>query len=67
LRNDQRFWKPGGTFLRRKVRRKSLPPTKARDSQRTAWRRTIEAFDEAGQDARQIALFPEDPAAPALN
>ena len=28
---------------------------------------TIEAFDEGGQQARQIALFPEDRAAPALD
>jgi len=37
------------------------------DSQRTAWCRTIEAFDESRQQARQIALFPEDRLAPALN
>ena len=39
------------------------------DQRRTgaAWCRTIEAFDEGGQQARQIALFPEDRAAPALN
>src|SRR6202041_689383 len=37
------------------------------DTQRAAWCRTIEAFDEDGQQARQIALFPEDRQAPALN
>jgi hypothetical protein len=37
------------------------------DAQRAAWCQTIEAFDEGGQQARQIALFPEDRAAPALN
>ena len=37
------------------------------DAQRVAWCRTIEAFDENGQQARQIALFPEDRQAPALN
>ncbi|MGH7209870.1 MAG: IS1634 family transposase, partial [Acetobacteraceae bacterium] len=36
------------------------------DSQRAAWCQTVEAFDEGGQRARQIALFPEDRAAPAL-
>ena len=29
------------------------------DAQRAAWCQTIEAFDEDGQQARQIALFPE--------
>src|SRR6202042_110268 len=37
------------------------------DAQRAAWCRTIEAFDEDGQQTRQIALFPEDRQAPALN
>jgi len=37
------------------------------DSQKAAWCRTIEAFDEAGQDPRQIALFPEDRPAPVLD
>jgi hypothetical protein len=36
------------------------------DSQRAAWCQTIEAFDEAGGDGKQIALFPEVRAAPAL-
>src|ERR1700683_1294044 len=36
------------------------------DSQHAAWSRAIEVFDEAGQSA-QIALFPEDRLAPALD
>jgi hypothetical protein len=36
-------------------------------SQCTAWCQTIEAFDEDSQQARQIALFPEERQAPALN
>ena len=37
------------------------------DAQKAAWCRTIEAIDEGGEQARQIALFPEDRLAPALN
>src|SRR3954454_4051385 len=37
------------------------------DSQRAAWCQTIEAFDEGGQSGKQIALFPEDRAAPLLD
>ena len=51
----------------RTVQRHVLYLGEINDSQRAAWCRTIEAFDEAGQDARQIALFPEDRAAPTLD
>jgi hypothetical protein len=37
------------------------------DGQRAAWCQTIEAIDESGQAGRQIALFPEDRAAPSLD
>src|SRR5580704_2709122 len=37
------------------------------DSQRAAWCQTIEALDEGGQVGKQIALFPEDRAAPPLD
>src|SRR6202007_1924791 len=52
--------------------RLSLPATakfspSRNDGQKAAWCRTIEAFDEAGQDPRQIALFPEDRLAPVLD
>ena len=51
----------------RTVQRHVLYLGEINDAQRAAWCRTIEAFDEGGQHARQIALFPEDRAAPALN
>ncbi len=51
----------------RTVQRHVLYLGEINDSQRTAWCRTIEAFDEGGQHARQIALFPEDRAAPPLD
>jgi len=50
----------GGT-----VQRHVLHLGEINDNQRAAWCHTIEAFDEGGQQARQIALFPEDRAAPA--
>jgi len=51
----------------RTVQRHVLYLGEINDAQRAAWCRTIEAFDENGQQARQIALFPEDRPAPALN
>src|SRR5437667_5424259 len=51
----------------RTVQRQVLYLGEINDGQKAAWCRTIEAFDEAGQDPRQIALFPEDRPAPALN
>ena len=50
----------------RTVQRHVLYLGEINDNQRAAWCQTIEAFDESGQQARQIALFPEDRAAPAL-
>ena len=50
----------------RTVQRHVLYLGEINDDQKTAWCRTIEAFDEGGQASRQIALFPEDRAAPAL-
>jgi hypothetical protein len=44
----------------RTVQRHVLYLGKINDSQRAAWCRTIEALDEDGPRARQIALFPED-------
>jgi hypothetical protein len=37
------------------------------DSQRAAWCQMIAAFDENGHSGKQIALFPEDRAAPPLD
>ena len=51
----------------RTVQRHVLYLGEINDAQRAAWCRTIEAFDEDGKPARQIALFPEDRQAPALN
>jgi hypothetical protein len=51
----------------RTVQRHVLYLGEINDSQRAAWCQTIEAFDEGGQQTRQIALFPEDRAAPALD
>ena len=44
----------------RTVQRHVLYLGEINDNQRAAWCQTIEAFDEGGQHARQIALFPED-------
>jgi hypothetical protein len=51
----------------RTVQRHVLYLGEINDSQRAAWCQTIEALDEGGHGARQIALFPEDRAAPPLN
>jgi len=37
------------------------------DSQKAAWSKAIEVFDEDASQSKQIALFPEDRAAPALD
>ena len=37
------------------------------DTQRAAWCRTIEAFEDGRGQPRQVALFPEDRSAPALD
>ena len=51
----------------RTVQRHVLYLGEINDSQQAAWCRTIEAFDENSPDRRQIALFPEDRVAPALD
>jgi transposase len=51
----------------RTVQRHVLYLGEINDSQRAAWCQAIEAFDESGQRTRQIALFPEDRMAPALD
>ncbi len=51
----------------RTVQRHVLYLGEINDSQRAAWCQTIEAFDETGQNGKQIALFPEDRAPPALD
>jgi transposase len=51
----------------RTVQRHVLYLGEINDSQRAAWCQTIEAFDDSGGDRKQIALFPEDRAAPTLD
>jgi Transposase DDE domain len=67
---DHRYWSivenrrvTGGRTVQRHV----LYLGEINDSQRAAWCQTIEALDERGQRAKQIALFPEDRAAPPLD
>ena len=50
----------------RVVQRQVLYLGEINDSQRAGWSRAIEAFDEGGRST-QIALFPEDRVAPALD
>ncbi len=51
----------------RTVQRHVLYLGEINDNQRAAWCQTIEVFDEASRRAKQIALFPEDRTAPALD
>lgn len=51
----------------RTVQRHVLYLGEINDRQRTAWCQTIEALDEGDKRAKQIALFPEDRAAPPLD
>jgi transposase len=51
----------------RTVQRHVLYLGEINDAQQAAWCRSIEAFDERGHRGRQIALFPEDRAPPALD
>jgi transposase len=50
----------------RTVQRHVLYLGEINDAQQAAWCQTLEAFDEASRRPRQIALFPEDRAAPPL-
>lgn len=50
----------------RVVQRQVLYLGEINDSQRASWSRAIEAFDDGGRST-QIALFPEDRVAPALD
>jgi len=51
----------------RTVQRQVLYLGEINDSQQAAWCRSIEALDANSPDRRQIALFPEDRTAPALD
>ena len=51
----------------RVVQRQVLYLGEINDSQRAAWSKAIEVFDEDAGQPKQIALFPEDRVAPALD
>jgi hypothetical protein len=51
----------------RTVQRHVLHLGEINDNQRAAWCQTVEALEEGGQHARQIALFPEDRVGPVLD
>src|SRR6202051_3034763 len=51
----------------RVVQRQVLYLGEINDSQRAAWSKAIEVFDEGAGQPKQIALFPEDRVAPALD
>jgi hypothetical protein len=51
----------------RVVQRQVLYLGEINDSQRAAWTKAIEVFDEDAGQPKQIALFPEDRVAPALD
>src|SRR6202162_2771318 len=51
----------------RVVQRQVLYLGEINDSQKAAWSKAIEVFDEGAGQPKQIALFPEDRVAPALD
>jgi len=51
----------------RVVQRQVLYLGEINDSQKAAWSKAIEVFDEGTGQSKQIALFPEDRLAPALD
>lgn len=60
---DHRYWSivesrrvPGGRVVQRPV----LYLGEINDSQREAWRKTIEVFEDGAPHPRTVALFPED-------
>jgi hypothetical protein len=69
--NRRKGGKSGATIgengPRRTVQRHVLYLGEINDSRCAAWCQTIRAFDESGKQTRQIALFPEDRAAPVLD
>jgi hypothetical protein len=66
---EHRYWSivenrrvRGGRVVQRQV----LYLGEINDSQRAAWCRTIEVFDDEQSQSRQLAIFPEDRQAPTL-
>jgi hypothetical protein len=49
------------------VQRQVLYLGEINDSQKAAWSKAIEVFDEGAGQPKQIALFPQDRVAPALD
>jgi len=67
---EHRYWSivenrrtSGGRVVQRHV----LYLGEINDSQKAAWCKTIEVFDEGGEQPRQLALFPDDRVAPVLD
>jgi transposase len=67
---EHRYWSivesrrtAGGRVIQRHV----LYLGEINDSQKAAWCKTIEVFDEGRERPRQVALFPEDRVAPPLD
>ena len=66
---EHRYWsivENRRTRGKRVVQRQVLYLGEINDSQRAAWCRTIEVFQEGRSQAKQMAIFPEDRVAPAL-
>ena len=66
---EHRYWsivENRRTRGRRVVQRQVLYLGEINDSQKAAWCKTIEVFQEGRSQARQMAIFPEDRVAPAL-
>ena len=66
---EHRYWsivESRRASSRRVVQRQLLYLGEINDSQKAAWCRCIEVFEAPGGEGRQVALFPEDRAAPEL-
>jgi hypothetical protein len=65
---EHRYWSVEESRRRRSgrvVQRRVLYLGEINDSQKVAWRKTLEVFDEAEQRAASLSLFPEDRTIPA--
>lgn len=66
---EHRYWsivENRRTRGKRVVQRQVLYLGEINDSQKAAWCKTIEVFQEGRSQAKQMAIFPEDRVAPAL-
>ena len=67
---EHRYWsivESRRTASGRVVQRHVLYLGEINDSQKAAWCKTIEVFDEGGAHPAQLALFPDDRDAPPLD